>query len=469
MALIIKHGKVATIPDDPGVEIGSTEWNDDHVLTATGLTPGHFLKATGATTFDFAVHGLTASDVGAPSGSGSSTGTNTGDSATPAETTTTIGALINGATAKDSPVDADQLGLMDSAGSNILKKLSWAYVKSVLKTYFDGLYAVTGKGVTNGDSHDHDGGDGAQIDHTKLSNIGTNAHSAIDTFISSKATASGLASLDGSSLVVQNPANATATATASKIPIAESSGKLAAEWLPYEYGAVLSNNSSDANNDLDISAGALLDSTGVRLMTLAAITKRFDASWAAGTGNGGMRSGLTKSASTWYFVYIIEDVGTAVDVIADTSNSGPTLPSGYDYWQLIGAFKTDGSANILKFWQTSDGWFYWDTYPTDFSGTGPTSFTDLTISSPPVAGCLTLLMSYAYHATLSAVLYWRRNGSADATGLLLCGTTITNYVIWCPITVAPDASSIIEWKAIRSSVTSSITTQAFRLPRRGLL
>ena len=61
-------------------------------------------------------------------------GSNTGDSATPAETTTTIGALINGATAKTSAVDADYLPLMDSEATNIMKKLSWAYVKSVLKT-----------------------------------------------------------------------------------------------------------------------------------------------------------------------------------------------------------------------------------------------------------------------------------------------------------------------------------------------
>lgn len=87
-------------------------------------------------------------------------------------------------------------------------------------------YAVAAKGVTNGDTHDHSGGDGAQIDHTGLSNIGTNAHSTIDSFISSKAAASGLASLDGSSKVVQDPANATATPTAGKIPIADGAGKL---------------------------------------------------------------------------------------------------------------------------------------------------------------------------------------------------------------------------------------------------
>ena len=43
---------------------------------------------------------------------------------------------------------------------------------------------------------------------------------------SNKGAVSGYASLNGSTLVVENPANATATATASKIPIADGSGKL---------------------------------------------------------------------------------------------------------------------------------------------------------------------------------------------------------------------------------------------------
>jgi hypothetical protein len=75
---------------------------------------------------------------------GNTSGTNTGDSSTPAETTTSIGALINGATDKSTPVDADYVGLMDSADSNILKKLSWANIKAKLKTYFDNFYAVLG-------------------------------------------------------------------------------------------------------------------------------------------------------------------------------------------------------------------------------------------------------------------------------------------------------------------------------------
>ncbi len=50
------------------------------------------------------------------------------------------GTAINGATAKATPIDADMLGVMDSAASNVLKKLSWANVKATLKSYFDSLY-----------------------------------------------------------------------------------------------------------------------------------------------------------------------------------------------------------------------------------------------------------------------------------------------------------------------------------------
>lgn len=47
-----------------------------------------------------------------------------------------------------------------------------------------------------------------------------------------KGAASGYASLDSSSKVVQDPANATATPTAGKIPIADGGGTFAAGWLP---------------------------------------------------------------------------------------------------------------------------------------------------------------------------------------------------------------------------------------------
>ncbi len=44
--------------------------------------------------------------------------------------TTTVWNLINSATEKTTPVNADMVWLMDSEASNILKKLSWATIKS---------------------------------------------------------------------------------------------------------------------------------------------------------------------------------------------------------------------------------------------------------------------------------------------------------------------------------------------------
>lgn len=66
---------------------------------------------------------------------GSTSGTNTGD-----ETAQRIGDLINGATDKSTPVDADLVPLADSTASWITRKLSWANIKATLKTYFDTLY-----------------------------------------------------------------------------------------------------------------------------------------------------------------------------------------------------------------------------------------------------------------------------------------------------------------------------------------
>ena len=82
--------------------------------------------------------------------------------------------LAYGACSKDTPADADRISLWDSVASFGRKNLTWVNLKATLKTYFDGLYAVTGhnhsgtyaaaaNGVTNGDNHDHTGGDGAEL------------------------------------------------------------------------------------------------------------------------------------------------------------------------------------------------------------------------------------------------------------------------------------------------------------------
>jgi hypothetical protein len=53
-----------------------------------------------------------------------------------------VGSVLNAATAKTTPVDADTIPLSDSAASGGLKKLSWANLKATAKAYFDTVYAA---------------------------------------------------------------------------------------------------------------------------------------------------------------------------------------------------------------------------------------------------------------------------------------------------------------------------------------
>jgi hypothetical protein len=59
-----------------------------------------------------------------------------------------LGATINGATAKTTPVDADELGLADSAASFVAKKLSWANVKAGIWSALGALIAAGTQKVT---------------------------------------------------------------------------------------------------------------------------------------------------------------------------------------------------------------------------------------------------------------------------------------------------------------------------------
>ena len=135
-----------------------------------GAGVGDMLKAdnlSGLTNYTTARSNLGLGSLATQSGtfSGTSSGTNTGDqtsvtgnagTATALATARTIdGVSFNGtanvtviapatfaATSKATPVDADSIPLVDSAASNVLKKLTWANVKATLKTYFDTLYAT---------------------------------------------------------------------------------------------------------------------------------------------------------------------------------------------------------------------------------------------------------------------------------------------------------------------------------------
>lgn len=62
---------------------------------------------------------------------------------------TVIAPGTHAATSKTTPADADELPLVDSAASNVLKKLTWANLVAALKTYFDSVATtLTNKTLT---------------------------------------------------------------------------------------------------------------------------------------------------------------------------------------------------------------------------------------------------------------------------------------------------------------------------------
>lgn len=115
----------------------------------------------------------------------------------------------------------------------------------------------------------------------------------------------------------------------------------------YYLGLGLTNNVTDAANDVNISVGsAATDTSPYALMQLnTELTKRIDAIWAAGNNQGGLDTG-TVSASATYYIWIIQRSDSLVtDALFSLSSSAPTLPTGYDRKRLIGSLVRTGSVN----------------------------------------------------------------------------------------------------------------------------
>jgi len=87
-----------------------------------------------------------------------------------------IGVQISQSASKATPANNDQFGFWDSVGLRLVN-FTWSQLKA--------FFALAANGVTNGDSHDHNGGDGAQIAYGTLSGLpalGTAAYVSTGTF-----------------------------------------------------------------------------------------------------------------------------------------------------------------------------------------------------------------------------------------------------------------------------------------------
>jgi hypothetical protein len=111
-------------------------------------------------------------------------------------------------------------------------------------------------------------------------------------------------------------------------------------------GFVISNSAGDPTNDIDVSAGAAwgIDYNYV-VHFASAKTKRLDAAWAAGSGNGGLDTGSI--ANDTYHVFVIaNDNLSNYDVLFSTSPTSPTMPANYVVKRRVGSFMRSGGAIV---------------------------------------------------------------------------------------------------------------------------
>lgn len=126
----------------------------------------------------------------------------------------------------------------------------------------------------------------------------------------------------------------------------------------YLSGLSLSND-TDTDHDILIATGSAADSSNATLLSLStAITKRIDATWAAGDDAGGLFSGSVANNTTYHIFLIEKDSDGSIDAGFDTSLTAANIPAGYTKYRRIGSVLTDGSANIINFVQHGDDFIY---------------------------------------------------------------------------------------------------------------
>lgn len=112
--------------------------------------------------------------------------------------------------------------------------------------------------------------------------------------------------------------------------------KLTGDVTPGISGFLISNNASDTVNDIDIATGICSDTTNTTIIkTTSTYIKRLDASWSAGSGNGGRDTGAIADG-TWFVHAIYNPETSDTDFLFSLSRTAPTLPTGYTLFRCVG-------------------------------------------------------------------------------------------------------------------------------------
>jgi hypothetical protein len=124
-----------------------------------------------------------------------------------------------------------------------------------------------------------------------------------------------------------------------------------------KFWPTIANDVTDAEHDIVFSAGKILSSDGLTPIDFGGMTKRLDATWAAGTNAGGLFSGTIAADETYHCFVIVNDSDGSVDCGFDTDPDCSNIPTGYTAYRYVHSVLTDSSSNILGFSQRGDSIF----------------------------------------------------------------------------------------------------------------
>lgn len=181
---------------------------------------------------------------------------------------------------------------------------------------------------------------------------GTSTQSAIDSVFD------GTAVIDDSDLRVSDPSDRTkivrldagrvSTATVRVMNAPDRDINISGVPRGHAFGLTPTTNVTDATNDVDVAAGEAADDSATPwcMVLASALTKRLDAAWAVGSGNGGLDTGSV--GNNPYGIWLIQRSDTGVtDALFSLSFTSPTMPTNYDRKRLIGRLTRAAGVNGL--------------------------------------------------------------------------------------------------------------------------
>jgi hypothetical protein len=221
----------------------------------------------------------------------------------------------------------------------------------------------------------------------------------------------------------------------------------------------IANNATDANNDIDFSAGNFTVSDGSAQGVASSVeTKRLDATWAAGNNAGGLAAGLTKANSTTYHCFKLLNpttgaTGSGFDTSLNATNllaDSAVIAAGFTKYRRVFSILTDGSGNIRAFTMrilaNGQASCILTNNIVAFSGTSPTDGTDLTITTPTGLNTGAILSGSLNHSGGGDCIYKLKSkvqGDYIYAGTL-GNVNVTRSTIALPIPIVTNATSQIQ-------------------------